>query len=572
MDDTLFSHNLRALESASPAAAAQVRASAPDGIGTATAASGKVILEDGWRALDSRRDPEAGADRAAAAAGEGPRVVLAGFGSGYLAEALVHRGLRIEAIVDRDPRVLAAAMRARDLAAVLRSTRVLFLEDLANPVALARLRRRAATVVGHPASVQGCPELAALVDRWSAIRVSGHRPRIVVAGPIYGGSLEIARSAAAACRECGADVRLLDFSSFADGRTMVERLPLPGTARDRLMEGLAELLGDAVVHVALEWKADLVFALAQAPLGPAALGRLREAGVVTAMWFVENVRVLTYWRQLAALYDWFYAIQIGRPQAELAAAGARQVRYLPLACDPERHRPVELTAGERRRFGSEVSFAGSPYLNRRRLFSALTDLPLRLWGPGWAVPPLAPHAAEGGRPFSLDEMIRVFAATRINLNLHAATHVQGLDPDADYVNPRTFELAGCGAFQLVDRRDPLPDLFAGDEIATFASLPELREAIAHYLRRDDEREAMAARARRRVLADHTYSHRMRSVLDQTLPPELAAAASDDGDAGDGGRETLEEAVARLAGTPSLESEEALTRAVFQVKQMGRALR
>lgn len=570
MDDTLFSHNLQALESVSPAAAARVRAAAPDGITYATSASGAVILEEGWRALDSRRDPAAGADRAAAAAGGGP-VVLAGFGSGYLAEALVRRGVSLEAIVERNPTVLAAAMRVRELAPVLRSTPVLFLEDLATPVAVARLRRRADAIVGHPASVQASPELAALVAQWGAIRVSRRRPRIVVAGPIYGGSLEIARSSAAACRACGAEVRLLDFSPFADGRVMVERLPLPAAARDGLMGDLADLLGEAVVRVALEWKADLVFALAQAPLGASALDRLREAGIATAMWFVENVRVLTYWRQVAAHYDWFYAIQAGQPETALAGAGARRVRYLPLACDPERHQPVALTAAEHERFAAEVSFAGSPYLNRRRLFSALTDFPLRLWGPGWSVPPLASHAAEGGRSFSIDEMVRVFAASKINLNLHAATHVQGLDPDADYVNPRTFELAACNAFQLVDRRAPLPGLFAEDEIACFGSLPELRDEIAYYLRHDEERAAMAARARRRVLADHTYSHRLRSVIDETLAPELAAAAT--ADAGhDAGRETLEEAIARLSAAPVLAPEEALARAVFHVGQMGRTAR
>ncbi len=566
MDDALFAHNLEALESLSPEAAARVRAADVSGIVPATAASGAVILEDEGRALDSRRDPVAAAERLAGSV-TADHVVLIGFGSGYVAEALLRRGVHVAAVIDAAPRTLAAAMRARDLSPVLRAAPIAFLEDLGKPVAQAALRRRAEVAVGHPASVQSSPELRELLQKWTSIRVSGRRPRVLVVGPIYGGSLEIARSSQAACRSCGAEVRFLDFSAFSDGRTMFDGLPLPKAARNGLAGSLVTLLGDAVVQVASEWRADLVFALAQAPLGAAALDTLRERGISTAMWFVENVRVLSYWREVAAHYDWFYSIQVGRPLAQLAEAGAREVRYLPLACDPARHQPFELTEEERARFGADVSFAGSPYLNRLRLFSALADVPLRLWGPGWAVDPFTSQAAEGGRGFSLEEMVRIFCATRVNLNLHAATHVQGIDPDPDYVNPRTFELAACEAFQLVDRRDPLPALFADDEVTTFSSLSELRELITYYLEHDEERRATAARARKRALADHTYVHRLRAVLDEALPPELAAAASD-GDAI--GRETLEQALVRLSGAPVLSPEEAMTRAVYEIQAIGQA--
>jgi spore maturation protein CgeB len=42
---------------------------------------------------------------------------------------------------------------------------------------------------------------------------------------------------------------------------------------------------------------------------------------------------------------------------------------------------------------------------------------------------------------------------------------------------------------------------------------ELRERVRHYLAHPDERAALAAAGRRRVLAEHTYRHRMERLLE-----------------------------------------------------------
>jgi spore maturation protein CgeB len=99
----------------------------------------------------------------------------------------------------------------------------------------------------------------------------------------------------------------------------------------------------------------------------------------------------------------------------------------------------------------------------------------------------------------------------VNLNLHSWAGT-GFDPDGDFVNPRTFELAACGAFQLTDRRSLIRDLFTASEVATVSSPDELPGEISRWLREPDQRVAMAAQARQRVLAEHTYTHRMLALL------------------------------------------------------------
>ena len=91
---------------------------------------------------------------------------------------------------------------------------------------------------------------------------------------------------------------------------------------------------------------------------------------------------------------------------------------------------------------------------------------------------------------------------------------RGSTPKGDFVNPRTFDLATAGAFQLVDRRGQLPEFFrAEEELATFGSLAEAREKIDYFLAYEEERRRVAGRGRERCLRDHTYSVRLAHALD-----------------------------------------------------------
>jgi spore maturation protein CgeB len=191
----------------------------------------------------------------------------------------------------------------------------------------------------------------------------------------------------------------------------------------------------------------------------------------------------------------------------------------------------------------------------------LLDLAPKLWGEGWARTEVAKLASEGGARFNLSEMVRIFSATKINLNIHSANHVEGLDPDPDYVNPRTFELASCGAFQLVDARLPLPDLFAEDEVVTFRSTAELRDLIRYYLAHPDERAAAASRASARARADHTFVHRVRRIFDETLPAPLLKSVGSPAKASG-----LDSAIESLARTsPKMVPEEAMMRVLRHVR-------
>jgi spore maturation protein CgeB len=126
---------------------------------------------------------------------------------------------------------------------------------------------------------------------------------------------------------------------------------------------------------------------------------------------------------------------------------------------------------------------------------------------------LATVLQRGGTRIDTETCMKVFNGTTVNINLHSWTG-DGLDPDGDFVNPRTFELAACGAFQIVDDRTLLPEIFTKEQLLTFSRPDDLAPLVRQWLRDEEGRRQMAEAARQRVLAEHTYGHRMRQLLAQ----------------------------------------------------------
>lgn len=338
--------------------------------------------------------------------------------------------------------------------------------------------------------------------------------RVLVVLPMYGGSLPVGQSCVRALTSMGHLVEVFEAPAFHSAFTALKGLSVSSQNLGQLENGFLQVVSQAVYAKVESFEPDLVLSLAQAPLASPTLRRLRKDGVATAMWFVEDWRIFTYWKAFAPLYDYFAIIQEDPFFEELEKVGQTDALYLPLAADPDFHRPLELSSVEKRTFGSEVSFMGAGYPNRRQAFRQLIKYDFKIWGTEWdGDPTLARHVQMDGRRISPEECVKIFNATRINLNLHSSVQANELVSKGDFVNPRTFELAACGAFQLVDERGLLFDLFYSDELATFDSMSDLIEKIDHYLAHPEERDEIARRGRDKVLAEHTYAHRMQALID-----------------------------------------------------------
>lgn len=196
----------------------------------------------------------------------------------------------------------------------------------------------------------------------------------------------------------------------------------------------------------------------------------------------------------------------------LASGGARAVHFLPCGCDETTYHPYQLSRLDRRRFSCDVAFVGWYYPERGPVLQALTSLDLGVWGGQWNSPQacraLGRRTVIRGGGIDGSTAAKIYSACKIGLNVHATqSRLGGL-------NMRAFELLACGAFQLVDYIEGMEDLLQPDqEVVCYRSPDEARRLAGAYLADPQARQRIASRGRARVLDEHTFVHRLRTLCD-----------------------------------------------------------
>lgn len=105
------------------------------------------------------------------------------------------------------------------------------------------------------------------------------------------------------------------------------------------------------------------------------------------------------------------------------------------------------------------------------------------------------------------QMYEILNASKITLNHHG-----DVPPYAN--NMRLYEATGVGSMLLTDWKVNLSDLFdPGREVSAYRTAEECAGLITHYLNLEHERESVARAGQQRTLSQHTYSHRMRELVD-----------------------------------------------------------
>jgi spore maturation protein CgeB len=259
---------------------------------------------------------------------------------------------------------------------------------------------------------------------------------------------------------------------------------------------------------AVEWFEPAVVILTYGDLPPDTILDIRRAsGAKLAVWYPDHLANLGRQYLLASELDaWFfkdpYLAETLREKLGLNA------HYLPEACNPLWHRRVELTEAERRKYGCDLCTASNMYYYRARTLEPFKDYDLKIWGasyPRWMASPL--RANYPGIYVAELEKAKAFNAAKVVLNTMHYAEIEG-------VNCRLFEAAGCGAFQIADRKPALAELLEPErEVVTFRTRQELKEKVDYYLAHPEERQEIADRAYARAHREHTYEHRLNRVLE-----------------------------------------------------------
>ncbi len=189
------------------------------------------------------------------------------------------------------------------------------------------------------------------------------------------------------------------------------------------------------------------------------------------------------------------------------AAGIPQVHFLPQAMDPAYDQPARRVSS---RYRCDLSFVGSgQYPDRHDLLSRLAGVgTMQVRGPGWEQVSGLPVA---GGPVWGRRFARVVAGAAISIGAHA---IAGQQTQLACDSNRIWKVLGCGGFYL-GAWQPASDAFArhGEHCAWYRDADEAVALATEYLAAPADRARIAAAGRAHALAEHTYAHRLRLLLE-----------------------------------------------------------
>ncbi|MEK6405924.1 MAG: glycosyltransferase [Acidobacteriota bacterium] len=264
----------------------------------------------------------------------------------------------------------------------------------------------------------------------------------------------------------------------------------------------------ALWHVAEQGPLDVVI-VCHDFIWPAEVAELkRRTGAQVAMWFPDSIAGFGRSFFMNAPYD---ALFFKDPYIvhTLGDVLKSPIYYLPECFNPERHCLPEESIGHDAAYQCDITTAGNQHSWRVAFYKNLSDYDVKLWGnpvPLWmAAGPVA--GMYQGRGVYNHDKVRAFRGAKIVVNNLLYGEIWG-------VNVRSFEAAGAGAFQMVDWRPGLGQLFEdGKELISFRSMADLKQKIDYWLPREAERCAIAGAGMRRAHAEHTYALRLGLLLD-----------------------------------------------------------
>jgi spore maturation protein CgeB len=294
---------------------------------------------------------------------------------------------------------------------------------------------------------------------------------------------------------------------------------IPGRIRKMvpfLHHGDLHMINRKMVAFAKKWKPDIAIVTGGDRISSDTIQHLKKIGIRCILWTTDPPKESYPLPLLAApYYDFIFCL--GTEAIELLEKGGiHNAKWLPMACDPTRHHPVECTPEEKKKYGSDVVFVGSYYPERAVLFEHLSVrrcCDLAIYGPGWDTLPGSSPLCKHLKGFHTrpEEWLKIYSASKIILSAHYRDP-QGKLP-VYQASPRVFEILACGAFQLCDDQRDVFTLFKeGHDLVKFLDGKDLVAKVQYYLTHPEERRLIGLQGRETVLARHTYQDRVKELL------------------------------------------------------------
>lgn len=189
----------------------------------------------------------------------------------------------------------------------------------------------------------------------------------------------------------------------------------------------------------------------------------------------------------AAFFDYVFVVQKDYVSDMAKTLGHNRVYWLPLACDPEIHKKLDLPRVYDVGF---VGGIGGNYTERRAMLESLAQ---------------TYKMNDFCRPYNREEIARIYSQSKIVFNKSILNEV----------NMRVFESTSCGSMLLTDRIGNGQDELFQDRchIVTYSDKAEMLQLVEYYLHNDAEREGIAKAGHQLAITKHTYDARLNQIIE-----------------------------------------------------------
>lgn len=276
-----------------------------------------------------------------------------------------------------------------------------------------------------------------------------------------------------------------------------------------------------ITYYAKKYHPDLIVVLLGRHLRREQVISFTNLGITTALWTGDDPYIIDIMGETARYFDYVFTNELNCLPF-YKNIGCNNVCYLPLGVFEKVFYPKHGQVPKL--YQSDICFIGNAFSNRLQLLDEiipyLSKRDVKLVGHFWNK--LKNHSILAGKIrhawISPKEAAMYYNGAKIVLNIHRAPddkkfNMNETNIDADSINPRTFEISACQAFQLTDIRRDLNSFYMPEkEIGTFSSASELVEKIDYYLEHHKERKEIARNGYIKTYMKHRYKVRVTQLL------------------------------------------------------------
>ena len=281
-----------------------------------------------------------------------------------------------------------------------------------------------------------------------------------------------------------------------------------------LIESSRKAFSSGIAKKYKELSPELVFVLNGEMLSRDVVQTMRQSSKVV-LWLFDSITRLPYCWEMLPCYDKVFCyekddIQLIKDKLSIEA------EFLPQAVDPSAYHPL----GDPNKKW-DIVFAADLWKSERRKYliqkvvAAFPDRKIRIWGiykpwyKGlWKCLTRERKDVYTNRNASTEQLNLDYNGAEVVLNIHHEQQRNG-------ANPKVYEIAASGSYQICDANPYIETLFPHGEIGLYHDEAELMEQIRWALDpvNKEMKDRKAREAMAMVCAAHTFKHRMQFVLE-----------------------------------------------------------